>query len=155
MFNLTFSKNIMMRFFLLTFLIFGIHSAVLGQPKKVDNSRPDTVVFRDTIHFVVADSFAHHFGNIPPVNQRLTKYLKYIGQDTVVIVRTWTSDPHFICDYTRTPLTYGTVFPITFCFYFQGRGYGFHKVMGFDLSNGSVISFKFQGNIEEKTILKE
>ncbi|MFM2269245.1 MAG: hypothetical protein RL757_2686 [Bacteroidota bacterium] len=145
----------MMRFFLLIFLFLAIESATLGQQKKVDNSRPDTIVFRDTIHFVVADSFAHDFGNVPPINQRLTKYLKYIGHDTIIIVRAWTGDPHFICDYPRTPLTHGTVFPITFCFYFQSRSHLFRKVMGINLSNGNVISFKFQGNIEEKAVSKE
>ena len=60
---------------------------------------PDSTLinFRDTSYSFVTDSLSHDFGNIPHLPDKLVKYFKYTGNDSVRIVRAWTGDPHYIC----------------------------------------------------------
>ena len=80
----------------------------VGQNLKIYDTMLDSsvVVFRDTISNFVFDSTCHDVGIIKS-NQKsvlLTKYFKYIGTDTIIIEKAWTTDPHFIYGYPPEPL---------------------------------------------------
>ncbi len=130
----------------MSFLIFQANA----QQKASDELIKDksSVVFKDTLFSIATDSFSNDLGEIPMVNNEIFKYFKYIGRDTVVITRTWTGDPHIICEYPREPLINGKVYVIKFCFWHQGRQGRFHKIMGFDLSNGERINYTFKGYVK-------
>lgn len=105
------------------------------------------ITFRDTIFNIAFDSISHHLGNIVPSNKnnRLVKYFKYIGKEPIFIKKTWTSDPHFICEYPKELLMPNKIYSFTICFWHQDRQGNMTKVMGFDLSDGNRISLKFTG----------
>lgn len=104
-----------------------------------------TIEFKDTMHSIVTDSFTHRLDSVSMKHRQLVKPFKYIGEEPASIVRTWTSDPHFICKYPKEKLEPGKVYSITICFYHRGRPGHFSKTMGFDLSNGERISFYIRG----------
>src|SRR5688572_6079885 len=88
--------------------------------------------FNDTQFNIVTDSFTHNFGTIPPVNQILSKEFRYVGPDTVYIIRAWTGDPHYVCGYPKEPFFKGKRGneTLSFCFSFHNKIGYFHKVMG-------------------------
>jgi len=102
-------------------------------------------VFRDTMFNLVFDSLTHNFGDIKPINNRLIKHFKYIGTEPIFISRTWTTDPHFICEYPKELLMPNTVYSYTICFYHQNGGGIINKKMGFNLSDGNRITIHFKG----------
>lgn len=103
-------------------------------------------IFRDTAGTIATDSFVHDLGSIPKVNNTLVKFFKYTGKEPAFITRTWTGDPHFICEYPHEPLVKGKIYSFTVCFAQTVPGV-FNKTMGFDLSNGERISFVFKANV--------
>jgi hypothetical protein len=105
------------------------------------------ITFRDTISNIVVDSLTHNLGQIVPTNNynRLVKYFKYIGTEPVYVVRVWTSDPHYICQYPTEILIPNKVYSFTTCFAHHGRQGKMKKIMGLDLSDGTTISLKFTG----------
>jgi len=121
---------------------------VYGQ--KTTTFDPNYIVFKDTIFSIVTDSLSHDLGDIPAVNNKLVKWFKYIGKEPVVIVKAWTNDPHFICGYPKEPLINGEIYSFTVCFSNNGRAGHFNKIMGFDLSSGERISFRFKANVISK-----
>lgn len=121
---------------------------VNGQENRAgNNADTNSKVFSDTVLSIVSDSLRHDLGEIPMNNNKLTKYFKYIGKVPSTITRTWTGDPHFICDYPHEPLIPGKIYSLTICFWNEGRTGFFETVMGFDLSNGEHISFQFRGTV--------
>lgn len=106
--------------------------------------------YADTLQGIATDSFSHDLGNIPMVNNKLKKTFIYTGADTVFITRTWTGDPHFICEYPKEAIVKGKSYSFTVCFWNEGRPGLFHKTMGFELSNGEMIAFIFKGNVLKK-----
>jgi hypothetical protein len=104
-------------------------------------------IFADTLQDIATDSFSHDLGNIPMLNNKLNKSFIYTGMDTVFIIRTWTGDPHYICEYPKGPIVKGKFYFFTVCFWNEGRPGLFHKTMGFELSNGKRIAFIFKGNV--------
>lgn len=120
---------------------------------RADSIDTNSIVFRDTLYNMATDSLTHDLGKISiRGTYTLLKYFKYIGTDTVSITRAWTSDPHYICKYPQEPLVSGKIYSMSVCFYFGGQQGQFQKVMGFNLSNGAVVSFRFSGTVvpEEK-----
>ncbi|MGQ0740290.1 MAG: hypothetical protein ACT4OJ_14655 [Bacteroidota bacterium] len=107
-------------------------------------------IFADTLQGIATGSFSHDLGNVPMQNNKLIKSFIYTGDDTVYILRTWTGDPHFICDYPKGPMVKGNIYLFTVCFWHEGRPGIFHKTMGFNLSNGKTIAFVFKGNVLKK-----
>jgi hypothetical protein len=78
---------------------------------------------------------------------KLKKYFKYIGPDTIFITRSWTNDPHYICEYPQGVLEQGKIYSFTICLTFiKARG-RFEKTMGFYLNNKRIIPFVFKGEI--------
>ena len=120
-----------------------------GQEKKEGLNIADTsnIEFRDTLFQVVVDSLSHDLGSIVPTNEnsRLMKHFKYIGTTPLLITKTWTNDPHFICDYPKEVLIPDKIYSITVCFWHKGKKGRMSKKMGFILSNGNKISFTFTG----------
>jgi len=120
-----------------------------GQSEKSSKLSEDiiNITFKDTVFNFAFDSIAHNLGNIVPTNEnnRLVKYFKYIGTEPIIITRAWTGDPHYICEYPRESLIPNKIYSFTICFYHQDRQGKMTKVMGFDLSDGNRISFKFTG----------
>lgn len=106
------------------------------------------VIYRDTISNMVVDSATNNFGHIPASedNVRFVKHFKYIGAGAVHIERTWTGDPHYICDHPIGQLVPNRTYSITVCFSHKGRKGTMYAKMGMDLSDGSRISFTFTGN---------
>jgi hypothetical protein len=133
----------MKRILVIAFAVLLAH-AIMGQSR---------VQFRDTSGVIVADSFHHNSGRIPMFNNRLVKYFKIIGKDTLYIRNAWTGDPHYICEYPREPLIPGKTYSITICFWYEGRPGFYQKAMGFDLSNGDRATYIFSGFVvpEEPT----
>lgn len=113
-------------------------------------AQPNQRVYADTLHGIVTDSFSHDLGDIPMVNNKLVKYFNYTGPDTLFILRTWTGDPHYICDHPKGPIVKGKDYSITVCFWNEGRTGLFHQTMGFELSNGKSIVFVFKGRVLKK-----
>jgi hypothetical protein len=125
-------------------------ASLYGQPAGMGTTANDaaSMRYRDTLGFIVMDSFLHNFGNIAPVdhnNTRVVKHFKYIGSDSVFITRTWTSDPHFICQFSKERLIPQVDYTLTICFAHRGRQGIMHKTMGFDLSDGTRIVLQFKG----------
>ena len=111
-------------------------------------SNPDSVVFRDTFHGWVADSFVNNMGEVrQEPSTYLIKHFKYIGKDTVWITNAFTNDPHYICQWPKEMLIPGKVYAFKVCFTFQGRPGSFNKVMGFHLSNGISITYRVEGRV--------
>jgi hypothetical protein len=128
-------------------LVLLLNSIVMLYGQKTTTLNPNSIVFKDTLFTIVTDSLSHNLGDIPPFNNKLVKYFKYIGSESVYITRAWTGDPHFICEYPTSPLIKGEIYSFTVCFSNQGRVGHFNKVMGFNLSSGERISFTFKGNV--------
>jgi hypothetical protein len=125
-------------------------ASLYSQPAGSGTTANDAanIRYRDTLGFIVMDSFLHNFGNIPPVdhnNTRVVKHFKYIGSDSVFISRTWTSDPHFICQFPKERLIPQVDFTLTICFAHRRRQGIMHKTMGFDLSDGTRFVLQFKG----------
>lgn len=118
---------------------------VYGQKPTIFD--PNSIVFKDTTFSIVTDSLSHDLGDIPALNNELIKWFKYIGKEPAVIVKAWTNDPHFICEYPKGPLIKGKIYTFTVCFCNQGRLGKLNKEMGFYLSTGERISFIFKGNV--------
>lgn len=120
-----------------------------GQNGKSEKTIQDTanISFRDTIFNIAVDSISHNLGQIVPTNDnnRLVKYFKYIGTEPIFITRAWTGDPHFICEYPKEQLIPNKIYSFTVCFWHQDRQGSMTKIMGFDLSDGNRVSFKFTG----------
>ena len=109
--------------------------------------RPDCIEFIDTTYGFVTDSLKHNLGDLTATFEYdLIKYFKDTGPDTISIERTWTTDPHIICDYPRGALTNEAIYSFKACFALNHTGH-FYKTMGFILSNGKKITFTFQGNV--------
>ena len=113
-------------------------------------AQKDGRIYADTLQGIATDSFSHDLGNIPLVNNKLTKPFIYTGTDTLFIIRPWTGDPHYICEYPEGPIVKGNIYLFTICFWNEGRPGLFHKTMGFELSNGKMIAFIFKGNVLKK-----
>ena len=105
--------------------------------------------FRDTIYDFAFDSLTCNMVNMPQRHMIITKKFKYLGHDEIEIIRAWTGDPHFICDYPKEPLKKGKIYTFNICFHFKDRKVPFNKEMGFDLSNKRRIDFTFFGNVQE------
>jgi hypothetical protein len=105
------------------------------------------MTFKDTLFNLAFDSIAHNLGYIVPTNEnnRIVKYFKYIGTEPISISRAWTGDPHYICSYPYEPLKPNKIYSFTVCFWHEGRWGTMSKTMGFYLSNGQRISFRFKG----------
>ncbi len=103
--------------------------------------------FRDTVGVIVMDSLNSNIGLLKDVGRsfKVKKQFKYIGEEVAVITRTWTGDPHYICEYPKEPLKKNQVYSITICF--VGRVGRFIKTMGFDLSNGERVNLNFKGEV--------
>ncbi|MEI6349085.1 MAG: hypothetical protein WCP69_14150 [Bacteroidota bacterium] len=128
-------------------LVLLLNSIVVLSGQKTTTDNPNSIVFKDTLFSIVTDLLNHNLGDIPAVNNKLVKYFKYIGKESVCIVKAWTSDPHFICEYPIEPLVIGKIYSFTVCFSNNGRVGHFNKVMGFDLSSGERIYFRFKANV--------
>jgi hypothetical protein len=131
------------------FLIFWVAFLTNGQVIKHSSASIDlsSSVFRDTVSCIAFDSISHNLGYIAPVNEnnRVVKYFKYLGKEPVVITRAWSPDPHFICDYPREPLLFNHVYSFTTCFWYQGQRGSLSKSVGLDFSDGTKVTFKFNG----------
>lgn len=107
--------------------------------------------FLDTSNFFVSDSFSNNLGTL--LENKAPKYLfkkiKYIGSDSILILKAWTNDPHFICGHPKEFLVPGKEYKIRICFNFKGHAGPFRKRMGFRFSNGEVLSFYFTGFVEQ------
>jgi hypothetical protein len=110
----------------------------------------DSIVFKDTLNGWTTDSFSHNLGLVPPIDRRLVKYFKYIGNETVTISNAWTQDPHHICGHPNDTLVKGKIYSFKVCFMNQSRVGKFKKVMGFDLSNGQRITYEFEGDVQKQ-----
>ena len=114
---------------------------------------PPNIAFKDTMYGFATDSFAHNIGDVPETFNHLYKYFKYTGKDSVYITRAWTGDPHYICEYPNEALLPGKIYRFKVCFWMVSRFGSMHKRMGFNLSDGSIISYTFKANIvKEKSI---
>lgn len=134
-------------FFALLFLL--ISSTVQGQDQGLSKLTIDTnlLVFKDTLHNLVFDSTTHHLGMIQPTNEgtKLVKYFKYIGTDVELIMKAWTSDPHYICVYPKKPLIPNKIYSFTICFWHSGKRGKMNKEMGFNLLDNNKITLRFTG----------
>ena len=129
------------------FLFLILNSVAVVFAQKATTFNQNSIVFKDNIFTIVTDSLSHNLGDIPPINNKLVKFFKYIGEKPAYITRAWTGDPHFICEYPKEPLIKGKIYSFTVCFSNQGRVGSFNKVMGFNLSSGERIPFTFKGNV--------
>lgn len=105
----------------------------------------NNVVFRDTIFNLAFDSLKHNFGEINPETESkyLVKHFKYKGHKPLRIVKAWTGDPHYICDYPKEDLIPNKVYSFKVCFSHKGREGIMNKQMGFDLSDGNRVFMQF------------
>lgn len=104
-----------------------------------------TIIFKDTLSNLAFDSSTTRLYAMQKGQYRLVKYFKYVGDSAVVITKAWTNDPHYICDYPTEPLIPGKVYAFSTCFsFFPGQ---FQKRMGFNLSNGEVITLIYKGSV--------
>jgi hypothetical protein len=106
-----------------------------------------TMVRKDTFAGIVTDSFFHRLGAVPMRNTKLQIPFQYIGKDSVCIARTWTNDPHYLSSYPQENLVPGKWYHLEVSFYHKDRPGYFSKMMGFYLSNGENILFKFSGTV--------
>ena len=134
----------------LTLLLLFVTMVIHGQEKNLPKIIVDSanLIFKDTLFNIVFDSVSHDLGMIKPIheNSSLVKHFKYIGKDTIVITRTWTGDPHFICEYPREALIPNKIYSIKICFWHEGKQGKMHKSMGFGLSDGNRVVLRFLGD---------
>lgn len=104
-----------------------------------------TILFRDTVEQLAFDSATTRLYGMEKGTFRLVKYFKYVGDTPVVITKAWTGDPHYICNYPNEPLMPGEIYSFKTCFsFYPGL---FHKLMGFELSNGKRITLIYKGSV--------
>jgi hypothetical protein len=127
-----------------------VQGQVTGGPKAGRVSNKVLHIFHDTLHHIVTDSFSNDLGNIPMVNSQMVKYFKYTGKRPIKIIRTWTGDPHYICDYPKGLLHPRKTYSFTVCFYHFNHPGVFNTDMGFILSDGENITFRFRGYVQFK-----
>lgn len=96
---------------------------------------------------IATDSFHHDMGKVSRDFRYLMKPFRYIGNKTVLITRTWTGDPHFICEFPKTELIKDSTYYLKICFAFEGKQGVFKKDMGFNLTNGESVTFTFSGSV--------
>lgn len=136
--------------FVLLFFNAIVKQGVRGQNLKLFNTTNDAIFFRDTISDFVIDSAFHNLGSInPDLDARLVKHFKYIGGDSIYIEKTFTSDPHFICQYPRGVIIPNELYSLTICFFHKGRRGTMNKSMGFRMSNGEIILFRLKGDYRD------
>ncbi|MBC7865307.1 MAG: DUF1573 domain-containing protein [Bacteroidia bacterium] len=132
-------------------LFIGTTFAQISKPESFSGK---SIIFRDTLFQFVTDSFNHNLGTIPSsYKNKLVKHFKYVGEEPAIIIRAWTHDPHYICEWPKEPLEKNKIYSFTVCFFFEGRNGSFEKQMGFDLTNGKKITYKFCGTIKQKNKL--
>lgn len=137
--------------FFLTLLVFGLQAQTEKNKKLFWTDTSQTTVYSDTSHFFVTDSFTINLGQFrEDVPSKHYKKFKYIGTDSLMIIKAWTNDPHFICGHPQGFLIPGKEYVIRFCFFFKGKIGKFRKGMGFRLSNGESLNFYFTGTILPK-----
>ena len=129
-----------------SFIIFIILFLPLLSKGQAVDSIP--TVFKDTVYNLAFDSLKHNCGQINPEadSKYLVKHFKYIGKEPLRIIKAWTGDPHFICDYPKEDLIPDKVYSFKVCFSHKGREGKMHKQMGFDLSDGNRVFMLFTGN---------
>ena len=115
----------------------------------ITSAQTQNIVLKDTIGDFVFDALVTEMGTVPQKNSNLVKYFKYIGSDSVIIFRAWTGDPHYICEYPALQiLKKDSIYSFAVCFWHQNRQGQFHKIMGFDFSNGQRVSLVFKGFVD-------
>jgi hypothetical protein len=115
--------------------------------KKAVQKKAAAAAFSDTVYDFAFDSLRHNMGYVNPGHSRLEKKFKYLGHAPAGILRAWTGDPHFICEFPNTPLLPGREYSFTVCFSFSGRG-PFYRQMGFVLRDESIITLTFCGEVQ-------
>lgn len=139
------------RFLLFLFIGFSSYAQEEKSPKSFWPDTSTAIQFLDTSNFFVTDSFVMRLGSFTEnVPSTMYKKFKYIGNDTLLILKAWTNDPHYICGHPKGPLVPEKVYTIRVCFYFKGRLGKFRKGMGFKLSNGEHLNFYFTGTLLPK-----
>jgi hypothetical protein len=147
-------------FLLFLFLLMSIFAPGQNQKASDKQKQSANIIFKDTLFNIAFDSVSHDLGMIKPTNEnnKLVKYFKNIGRDTIVIARAWSGDPHYICEYPKEPLLPNRIYSFTVCFWHEGRQGNLNKTMGFDFSNGNKVSLKFSGkylpveNVQTKSV---
>lgn len=116
----------------------------LSSAQEFDTTK---LVFKDTVYNLAFDSLKHDFGvfNSETAKRRLLKHFKYLGSEPLRIVKAWTGDPHYICDYPKEELIPNKIYTFTICFSHKGREGIMNKQMGFDLSDGNRVFMRFTG----------
>ena len=122
------------------FILIMITGAGFGQTSK--DKKLKNVIQSDT-----SNSFILELGEVPDIDTVVKVRFKYKGEDAVLIEKSWTGDPHYICHYPKTPLRNKKIYSISICCTFKNRNGLFSKVMGLYLSNGEVLSFTVKGII--------
>ena len=114
-------------------------------------SQSDTLNINDTI--ILSDSEQVFYINLGTVKKERISFsfnFRYTGTDSVIISRSWTTDPHYITRYPHELLVRNKTYNFTALFPFNNYypGMRLKKQMGFFLSNGEKIVFRFLGEIE-------
>lgn len=136
---------------LAAFIIFILLAPFNAASQQISYTEVESIpVFRDTVGPLAFDSIFHRMVTISqPVNFHIEKKLKNIGKVPVIISSTFTSDPHFICDYPREPILPGRTYSFKVCFTFPSirQKYHWQKIMGFVLSDSTIIQLHFEGEV--------
>ncbi len=147
-------KKIISIFRLLAFC-FVVNQSVFAQQKERLDTDTSLVQFKDTIDVLAFDSATHILPSVTihQGNFSIVKHFKNIGHHPVFIESTYTTDPHFICNYPQEPIMPGKTYAFKICFTFgSGSAFNYHwrKTMGFVLSDSTRIPLQFEGEVMAK-----
>ncbi len=104
-------------------------------------------IIKDTVHGKATESFLLELSNLDSLPHSIGYNFIYDGPDSVSILRAWTNDPHYICQYPEGILKKGKVYFFKICFARTNAPGLFSKNMGFYLSNGAIVTFVVTGKV--------
>ncbi len=117
---------------------------------QVSQEYPKDQVFLDTLCLFAVDSLEHRIGfwSIADTMPYLYKSFKYLGPKSMHILKPWTQDPFFICNYPQEPLIPGMVYKIKICM--TAHPGIFRKRLGFNFEDGCSVPFVISGEFTLK-----
>lgn len=123
-----------------------------NQKSETQSAIESEFKFRDTVYGIAIDSLNNDLGLITPVDEPIyfLKHFTYTGTNEIWITKTWTSDPHYICDYPKEKLIPNKIYSLKICLSHKSRSGMVNKQLGFYLSDGHMIQLHLKGHYKSK-----
>ena len=126
-----------------------IFTAIFMIALNTGNAQMKQYVFKDTFQIDLNDENPIYELEMDTLDNRENRRVKFCftvaPTDSILFIeRAFTSDPHYICDWPKEALQSGVVYEFSVC-YVRKIGPD-RKTMGFIMSNGTRVSFRFKSH---------